>query len=274
MSFLDLEAHRRAEPTPGQLLLQCGEQVLRVVLLDLEVFVASDPERVVLAHLHAREELVEVGRDEVLQRHEPSVVQVGVGWVVVGVDLEEPRQDVGHLDAGEVGRLGFGVLQHDGKVEREPGDVGERVRGVNRQRRQHREDPLPEQPVQRGPLEVGQVVPPHDGDALVDQRRLHLGGEGVGIEPHERLRAVGDLLQQLARLQAAGRPHGHAGRDAALESSDADHEELVEVGREDRQEPGSLEQRQGLVHRHLQDALVELQPGQLALAIPVGRQTG
>ena len=47
--LLDLEAHRRAEPAPGQLLLQGGEEVLGVVLLDLEVLVAGDPEGVVLA---------------------------------------------------------------------------------------------------------------------------------------------------------------------------------------------------------------------------------
>ena len=75
--LVDLEAHRRAEPATGQLLLQGGEEVLGVVLLDLEVLVAGDPEGEVLVHLHPGEELVEVGGDDVLERHEPGVEQVG-----------------------------------------------------------------------------------------------------------------------------------------------------------------------------------------------------
>ena len=44
--LLDLEPHGRAEPSAQQLLLERLEQVLRVVLLDLEVLVAGDPEGV------------------------------------------------------------------------------------------------------------------------------------------------------------------------------------------------------------------------------------
>ena len=44
--LLDLEPDGRAEPAPQQLLLEGGQQVLGVVLLDLEVLVAGDPEGV------------------------------------------------------------------------------------------------------------------------------------------------------------------------------------------------------------------------------------
>jgi hypothetical protein len=71
---LDLEAHRRAEPAARELLLHRGEEVLRVVLLDLDVLVAGHSERRVLMHLHAREQLVEVRGDDVLQRDVPHVV--------------------------------------------------------------------------------------------------------------------------------------------------------------------------------------------------------
>ena len=64
----DLQAHRRAEAAAQQLLLQGLEQVLRVVLLDLEVLVAGDPEGVVLHDVHAREQVVQVLGDDVLER--------------------------------------------------------------------------------------------------------------------------------------------------------------------------------------------------------------
>ena len=68
--LLDLEPDRRTEAAPGQLLLERREEVLGVVLLDLEVLVAGDAEGEVLLDEHAGEELVEVGGDDVLERHE------------------------------------------------------------------------------------------------------------------------------------------------------------------------------------------------------------
>ena len=121
--LLDLEPDRRAEPAAQQLLLERGEEVLRVVLLDLEVLVAGDPEGVHLEDLHAREQPLEVLADDVLERDEPLVAE-----------RHEPVEDRRHLDPGEVLLAGLGVADRDGQVEREPGDVGERVRRVDRQR--------------------------------------------------------------------------------------------------------------------------------------------
>ena len=65
---------------------------------------------------------------------------------------------------------------------------------------------------------------------------------------------------------------GEPGRDAALQARDADHEELVEVGGEDRQEVGALEDRDGVVLGELEHPLVERQPAQFAVEEPVGGQ--
>ena len=64
--LLDLQAHRRPEAAPHELLLQGLEEVLGVVLLDLQVLVAGEAEGVVLQHLHAREQLLQVRGDDVL----------------------------------------------------------------------------------------------------------------------------------------------------------------------------------------------------------------
>ena len=144
---LDLEAHRRAEAAPGELALERGEEVLGVVLLDLEVLVAGDPEGEVLAHLHAREEVVEVRRDDVLERHEPGVVHVGERRTrPARLDAQQAGQHRRHLDPGEVLLAGARVDQHHGQVEREPGDVGERVGRVDGERGEHREEPVGEHP--------------------------------------------------------------------------------------------------------------------------------
>ena len=105
--LLDLEAHWRAEASARQLALEGFQQVLCLVLLDLDVLVASDPERVALENLHAGEEGVEVGGDDVLERDE----------ALAAVEWDEAWQGRRHLDAGEVLLLGVRVAHDDGKVE-------------------------------------------------------------------------------------------------------------------------------------------------------------
>ena len=92
---LHLEAHDLAEASLAQLLLDGQQQVVRLVLLDREVGVARDPEQVVLEDLHAREQDVQVGRDDLLQQH-----------VGARAHLPQPGQHRRHLDAREASLAG------------------------------------------------------------------------------------------------------------------------------------------------------------------------
>ena len=65
---LDLEPHDLAEAALAELLLDGQQQVVRLVLLDRDVGVAGHPEQVVVADLHAREQRVEVGGDDLLDQ--------------------------------------------------------------------------------------------------------------------------------------------------------------------------------------------------------------
>ena len=87
---LDLETHDIAEAPPPQLLLDRQEQVVRLVLLDIEVGVAGHPEEVMGVDLHAGEERVKVGRDDPFEQHVRQ-------WR----DLPQARQHRRDLDAGE-----------------------------------------------------------------------------------------------------------------------------------------------------------------------------
>ena len=66
----DLEPHRRPEPAAGQLAFERLQEVLVAVLLDLDVGVAGDAERVHLGDLHAGEQLAQVRGDQVLDGQE------------------------------------------------------------------------------------------------------------------------------------------------------------------------------------------------------------
>ena len=74
MSRLDLEAERLAEAAAAQLHLDGHQQVVGLVLLEGQVGVAGDPERMVVADRHAGEEGSEVGRDDLLEGHEALAV--------------------------------------------------------------------------------------------------------------------------------------------------------------------------------------------------------
>ena len=262
---LDLEAHRRASDLAAQQLLLEGEQqVLRVVLLDLDVLVPRHPERAVADDLHAGEQPVEVPGDDVLQRHEPALAEG-----------DEPGEDRRHLDPGELPRTGDRVLQQHGEVDAQPGDVGERVGRVDGQRREDGEDPVLEELGHLLALVGVQLLPAQDLDAVPGEGRADVVGEHPGGLGDELAGAGEDRVVQFPRHQAGVAGHGEAGRHAALEAGDAHHEELVEVGGEDREEPGPLQQRHALgVLRQVEHPVVERQPGQFAVGEPVGRQFG
>ena len=236
--LLDLEPHGRAELAAEQLALQGLEQVLGVVLLDLEVLVAGDPERVRTEHLHAGEQPLEVLGDHVLQRHEPVTAALGV------LQRHESAEALRHLHPREVLLAGPRVAHDHGEVERETGDVRERVGRVDGQRGQHREDALLEQLLAVLLLVRVEVVPAHQLDAVLAEGRHDVVAEHARVPGHQLGGGAPDQVQHLARHQPGRRPHGDTGRDPALEAGHAHHEELVEVAGEDRQEADPLQQRQ------------------------------
>ena len=99
---LDLEADDVAEAALAQLLLDRLEQIRRLFLFECQVRVARDAEEVVLEDLHAREERVEVGGDDLLEQH-----------VRLLADFHQARQDRRHLDAREQTLVGDRVAHGD-----------------------------------------------------------------------------------------------------------------------------------------------------------------
>jgi len=260
---LDLQPHRGpADLAAQELLLEGEEQVLRVVLLHLDVLVPRHPERAVAGDLHAGEQLVEVAGDDVLQRHEPAFAE-----------RDEPGEDRGHLDAGELPRAGDGVLQQHGQVDAEPGDVGEGVRRVDGQWGEHREDPVLEQLGHLLALVRVQFLPAQDLDAVLRERGAHIVGEDAGGLRHQFAGAGEDRVVQFPGHQAGVARHGEARGHASLQPGHAHHEELVEIGGEDREEPRPLQQRHALgVLGQVEHTVVEGEPGQLTVGEAVGRQ--
>ncbi len=187
-------------------------------------------------HVHAGEQRVQVLRHDVFERHELLVT-----------DRHEARQRRRDLDPREVFVAAARVTDDDGEVEGQPRDVRERVRRVHRQRGQDRVDAGAVEEAELLLLVSVELVPPQDRDALGRERGDHVVVEAAGLALHEPAGGAEDRVEHLAGQQPAGRARCHAGGDAALQARHPHHEELVEVAREDRQEPDALQQRHRLV---------------------------
>ena len=92
----------------------------------------------------------------------------------------------------------------------------------------------------------------------------------------ELLGAAGDSLQLSERFEAVDRRvlRQHVAEGLLAQAGDADHEELVEVRGEDREELCPLEQRVIGVLGLFEHAGVELQPAQLAVDEVFGQKLG
>ena len=126
----ELEAHRAPETASAQLELDRRKQVIGLVFFEAQVCISRHPERVVRSDRHVREQGAEVRRDHLLEGDEPLVVRHD----------DEPGKKWRDLHPRHALLAAHGVAHPEQKVEREIGDVRERVAGVDRQRGEHRED--------------------------------------------------------------------------------------------------------------------------------------
>jgi hypothetical protein len=252
----DLEPHHLSKAPAAQLVLHGAQQVVRLVGHG-EVGVAGYAKHAVTQDLHAGEELVEVARDHLLERHEGRLP-----------DRDEARQHLlGHLHPRECLVQRHRVAQPDRKAEREIRDVGEGAAGPNRQRSEHREDLLAEYAVELSQLRGVAVLAGQDADACGVERRPHPLLEQARMAGALLLHALGDGADRLERREAVIAAGVHARIHLIVQPGNPDHEELVQVGRVDREELHPLEQRDGLVLGQLQHPLVEVEPGQLAVRV-------
>ncbi len=252
----DLEAHgRAADLASQQLLLECSQQVFGVVLLDLDVLVASHAEGGVGNDLHAGEETIEVSCDDLFQREVAALVH-----------LQESGEQRRHLDAGELAATRRRIAEEHREVEGEARDVREGVRRIDCERREHWVDSLGEDRAHAVLLCRGEVLPAQELDPFGGEGRADVVLEDVGLEVDELVDALQEPVVQLLRQDAAGARLGDTCVDASLEACEAHHEEFVEVAREDGEELGALQQRHAHgVHRLVEDALVEFEPRQFAV---------
>ena len=269
-----LEADRVTHPALAQALLDAGEEVVVLSPVELEVRIARHADSVRGEDLVAVVEPREMEADDVLQEHEGVLAGRGGQADEAGEDL---GRDV--HDGERRGRQGRGLAHSEAGDQTEGAvhQMGERVPGIDGERRHHGEDRAVEVLGQHGRLLGGDVLRADEPHPLGGEEWLDVLEEAAVLLVHELVdaeRGGGAHLRRRSRVRRAFRLARDLGlSELALQVGHADHEELVEVRTEDGEELHPLEEGHGRVLGLLEDPSIEFQPGELAVDQDV-RPTG
>ena len=264
---VDLQTYRVPVAARGQLPLQGAQQVVHLLFVDEEVAVAGHPELVALGHLHAGEEVADVGVHHRGQEHEV----VGTARHRFG-QADEPGQGTRRLHHRHAAFLAEGVLalQEDDEVQALVVDPREGVRRVQADGTHDGQDLGLE--VGANPLLLRRppATAPEEADPLALQRRQHLLVEQGVLVGDQPVGDGADPRQRLGGAQVVGAGLHRAVIHLLHEAAHPHLEELVQVRARDAQEAQAFEQRGVRVARLLQHPAVEGQQADLAVDVEVG----
>ena len=219
----------------------------------------------VVQDLHSREQIAEVVRDEVFEREVAHPL-------ALSRDLDEPGQHRRHLEACELLTTRPRVADADRQVQGEARDVGEGVGWVHRQRHENRKDLVVEVVRQAGALVIAERGERDELDSGLRKRRRDEAAPRVSVAQLQSVRLRRDVGQGVFWGGSDVGGNRESGDDAALEPRYPDHEELVEVARENGEEVRALQRRDPRILSQLEDALIEREPAQLTIQEAVNGQ--
>ena len=133
------------------------------------------------------------------------------------------------------------------------------MRGVDRQRREGRQDVAVEARRKLRAIGLVQLFLGFDHDAFLGQGREELVAPTGLLGVDQGMRLTQDSLQEFTRRRVRG------GLFLLHEAGHADLEELVQVGADDGKEADALQQRDGFVFREFQHASIEGEPTEFAI---------
>ena len=258
--MINLQPHRVALAAVVQLVLDRLEQVRRLLLVNVELAVARHPERPVTQQPGAREQIRQVMPDQPVQM---DVIlapirarQLHDAWQVAR--YLHHRHLLEHL-------LVARHLQPHHQVQRLVQQLRERMRRVNRQRRQHRADLRVVVILHPGQIRRLQLRHLQQPDAVRRQGRQQLAAPAAVLLLDHAPHPLDDGAERLGRGQPVHRALHYLAFDLLLDPGHAHLEELIQVRADDAEELHPLQQRVFRVQRLLQHAMIKLQPAQFPI---------
>src|SRR5262249_50829566 len=241
----ELEADDRSAPSALEEGFELAHQIFGL-LLDLDLGIANDAEGALPLDHIAREKAGNEKADHLFERdHAGGGRSLGTREADEAVDLVRHADERIHRLAVARAR----ELERDGEAEIR--NERERMRRIDRERGQQREN-LPEEMIfEPGPFLFRHIRPFDQHDGLPGQHLAKLAPALLLIarQRANRLPNAGKLFRRGEPVRALDRD---AGAQLALEAGNADHEKLIEIVGGNRQEPNELEQGMAVVGRFLE----------------------
>ena len=232
------------------------------LLLDLDVAVAQHAKRPVTLRINAGKQLGEPdGDDRRLDRGKADRLarQPNEPFDLLG-DHDEP-----------VDRRTVVARQLDNEDERPVRDERERVRRIDRDRRQNRQQAVDKALLQPDAVGLRQCLMAEDGDLFGRHLPLQLRPAAL-LAVYEPIANGGDRRELLPGAQTVVARHRNILPRQFFEAGDPHHVEFVEVAVGDRQEAKPFEQRMRRIGRLVEDAFIEREPGQFTVDVSVLRR--
>ncbi len=250
------ETDRIAPARTPQFLLDAAQEVIGFLLVNIEIAVPGDAERVRAIEEQAGEKVGDVMFDE---RREIDVIPRFV-FALAARQQNQARQDARDLDNGMEGLAATFAPGADEQIVALVQELGEGMTGIHCERRQQREDFLAK--IALGPggslcIQVGHVVHPNailrqGGGKIVVPKRI-FGRDHFVRDPL-------DGIENLSRAQAVGADVAGLALDLLLNAGDPNLEKLVQVRTENRQKFDAFDEGLRRVLCFFQDAPVEFEP--------------
>ena len=240
-----------------------ADEVFRL-FLEFHIGVADQPEQAAAVHREAGEHPVEEHQHQFFQQNEPHHRPAVAPLLLLRRQPNEPLHLGWQRQHGAHAQSVFGAHEEEGHDEAHVWNERERMRRIDRQRGQHGEHPLHEPGIQPGTIVVRQRVGLAQHDPGLAHLREQVGPDAllVGDQGAAADRDLGQLLR--GRAAVGGRMRD-AGLGLADQAGDPHRIEFIEVGGADRQESHALQQGMAGIFRLLQNAVIEVEPGQFAV---------
>jgi len=281
------EAHRHGRQARHQHFLYGGDEVVVPILVDREIRVTGNLEKKVFLDAETGKEALAEGAHHVVEEGEVPLAVDGrqpddAGNARRYLDDRERRmhgclarirmrfvENAGGLEkiGKRAGRNGDVVLQQKRGVEAEVPDARKEAVALGAERGKQGKDVRHEKGVEKADLlgvvlRRGDIMEPFPGEAGED-----IVEEAVVLHLYEFVHPYGYAFE----LFADGKPgcvvpFGSAAA-LGLEARHPHHEELVEIGGHDREEPQPLEQRHAFLAGFAQYAGIEFNPGEFAVQV-------
>ena len=265
-----------AAATPGlEHRLHLGEQVERLLVVDGDVGIAGDAEYRRVANRAAGEEAAEKGLRQILEENVAVAAILQIGVMEPSCAWSERKDGEDRLAVSDAVVLVWDIVPIAPlQLDREAGRLG-RQRGKRPPRhdgdwRKDRQDLVVEDPLQTPPRLSAKRVRVDPQHAGLRQQRLKRFAKQLVLVVHHPRRPREDRLQLLLGRQSRDVRHGRPPPRRAVQAADPHAEELVEVRRGDAEELQPFGEWDGRIGGLIEDPLVELQPGQLAVEEQVG----